>query len=258
MGVIGTRMGQVDLDFKPSVPVFDANVAVGRRHDRVVREETVEGTLEAMKQAGVGRALVYGQHAATFDPSAGNELLMEMIGGEPSLVPQLVCNPSYDDLAAFAAGALERRVRSVRMLPRYSDFPFRGWVVRPWLTWLAAEKIPLWLPAEETDPGDLHDTIAQHPDVNIVLCEVHYRHVPWALPLLRSLSNVYVELSRFVISDGMARLLDAVGHRRILYGSRFPDAPMAPNLYMLHRCGLAEEVLRDICADNLRRLLGES
>ena len=50
-------MGKVDFDFKPSVPVFDANVSLGRRHDRRVSVDTAEGTLAAMNKAGVERAL---------------------------------------------------------------------------------------------------------------------------------------------------------------------------------------------------------
>ena len=83
-------MGQVDLDFKPSVPVFDANVCVGRRHDKRVAVDTVEGTLAAMRRAGIGRALVYSPHATYWDPEEGNEILLETVAGHPNLAPQFV------------------------------------------------------------------------------------------------------------------------------------------------------------------------
>ena len=38
-------MGKVDLNFMPNVPVFDANAALGRRHDKRVNVDTVEGTI---------------------------------------------------------------------------------------------------------------------------------------------------------------------------------------------------------------------
>ena len=53
----------------------------------------------------------------------------------------------------------------------------------------------------------------------------------------------------------MNTLIDAVGHERVLFGSRFPDSPMAPMLYSLHRSGLSEEELRAICSGNLEKLL---
>ena len=60
-------MGEVDLRFRPSVPVFDANMALGRRHDRRVLFDSVEDALREMDRAGVDRALVYSTVAAT-DP----------------------------------------------------------------------------------------------------------------------------------------------------------------------------------------------
>ena len=62
-------MGEVDLDFEPTVPVFDANVALGRRHDKPVSVDTAAGVLQVMDDSGVGRALVYAPHAATYDPA---------------------------------------------------------------------------------------------------------------------------------------------------------------------------------------------
>ena len=256
-------MGQVDLSFRPAVPVFDANVALGRRHDRVVSEDGADGTLKEMDRLGVGRALVYAPHAATFDTMEGNETLLEMVGGEPRLVPQFVANPAYDDLRSFAPAVRAAGVRSLRMFPAFHDYPFRDWMLGPWLEWLEDEELPVWLPveyeenqtAEKLDPHEVYDTLKAHPKVNAVLTEVQYKHFSWAIQLLRSLPNVYLELSRWVIMDGVPRLLDAVGDERILYGSRFPDGAMGPQLYNLHNHGLDKAALANICSRNLERIL---
>jgi predicted TIM-barrel fold metal-dependent hydrolase len=257
-------MGQVDLNFKPSVPVFDANVALGRRHNRLVSVDTKEGTLEAMGLAGVGRALVYSPHAEFFDSEEGNRILLDTVQGEPGLVPQFICNPTFDDLDSFAEDVHERGVRSVRMSPTVHKYPFRDWVVGAWMDWLARENLPLWISAGEVapwlgtplDPAEFHDTIKNNPEVTLVLSEVHYSQARWAMPLLRSLPNVHIELSRFVTSDSIPRLVETIGHERILFGSGFPSSPMAPQLYNLHRCGLSGPTLEAICSGNLDRLLG--
>jgi predicted TIM-barrel fold metal-dependent hydrolase len=259
-------MGRVDLDFKPAVPVFDANVALGRRHDKRVVVDTVEGTLEVMDRSGVDRALVYAPHAATFDSRDGNAMLMEQIGGESRLVPQFVCSPAFHRLNAFAEEVREAGVRSVRMLPGLHNYPFRDWVIGPWLEWLADTRIPLWLPTDwqtglkgvgpfSIDPRDVYDTLKANPGVTAVLCEVRYDDASWALPLLRSLPNLHIEISRFVVTGGIEYLLEAAGEERILFGSRFPDSAMALHLYSLHHSGLGEQTLRAICAGNLDRLL---
>ena len=64
-------MGDVDLSVRPSVPVFDANVALGRRHDRRVAMNDVVGTLAEIDRTGVRRALVHVPHAAAYDSREG-------------------------------------------------------------------------------------------------------------------------------------------------------------------------------------------
>ena len=261
-------MGEVDLHFKPSVPAFDANVNLGRRHYKRVSVDTVEGTLDAMDKAGIQRALVYSHHAAYYDPGEGNQILLDMIQGQPRLVPQFAANP-MDDFDSFAAGVQEHGVRSIRMVPTISHYPFRDWALKPWLDWMAAERLPLWLPVEyrihfevtsrsdkDIDPTEVHDTLKAHPDLNTVLCDVKDTDFPWVMLLLKSLPNLYIELSGFVHPDGITMLIDAVGEERILFGSRFPEASMGPNLYQMHRYSLSEATLRAICSGNLERLLG--
>lgn len=248
-------MGQVDLNFKPSVSVFDSNMALGRRHDRPVRSHTTQGALDAMDTAGVQRAVVYTQHAVEFDGPEGNELLLDMIDGEPRFVPQFAINPGYDDMETFSADIREHGVRSVRMTPKLHDYPFLDWVVGPWLDWFSDANIPLWINAWQIDPGELYDAIRDNPNLDVVLSEVHYQHSNWAVPLLASLPNVSVEISRFVNMGGIDILIDTVGERRILFGSRFPDSPIAPQIYHLHQCGLSETTLGAICSGNLERLL---
>ena len=257
-------MGEVDLHFKPSVPVFDANVALGRRHDRRVNVGSAEETLQAMDRTGVDRAVVYTPHAVGYDSREGNDYLIELAHGESRFVPQFVCNPSYDDLDTIAAQVRQHSVSSVRMMPAVHHYPFRDWIVKPWLDWLAAENLPLWLPVEYDflpyrehvlDAHELHETLEAHPDVSAVLCEAQYHEMSWVMPLLRSLPNLYIELSRTVNTDGVARMLDAVGEERLIFGSRFPDGSISPMLYALHRCGLSDKSLAAVCAGNLERLL---
>ncbi len=257
-------MGEVDLDFEPTVPVFDANVALGRRHDKHVAVDTVAGVLQVMDDSGVGRALVYAPHAVTYDPRDGNAMLVEQIGGEARLVPQFVCSPVFDRLDDFADEVEAAGVRSVRMVPGLHSYPFRDWVVGRWLDWMADTRTPVWLHTQwqtwlsggdNLDPRDVYETLKARPDVTAVLSEVKYDDISWALSLLRSLPNLHIEISRFVVGGGIEYLLEAAGESRIMFGSRFPDSAMPLHLYGLHHSGLSDETLSAICAGNLERLL---
>ena len=248
-------MGEVDLNFKSSVPTFDACVALGRRFNRYVRSDTLEGLITTMDRAGVDKALAYSPHAIDFATVEGNELLMQQIAGEPRVVPQFVGNPTYDDMDAFASQLHELAVRSVRMAPATHRYPFTDWVVGDWLEWLASENLPLWLDSKEFDPTQVHDTLKNHPDTPVVFSEVHYTQAAWSVPLLKSLPNTYIEISRFVVPDGYQKLIDKVGIDKVIFGSRFPDSSMAPPLYALHRMNLSDEDLQAVCSGNLERLL---
>ena len=264
-------MGEVDLRFRPSVPVFDANMALGRRHDRRVLFDSVEDALREMDRAGVERALVYSTVAAT-DPIGGNRWLEATLENEPRLVPQLVGSPARDDLERFAGAMAAGEASSMRMLPALHGYPLRQWVVGEWFEWASAARVPVWLPVnygaprrgevlgylDEFDPSALYDTLSDFPDLNVVLTEVQYAQAPWALALMKALPNLHMEISRFVSTDGVAKLLGIAGESRVLFGSRFPDSPLAAQLYHLHRYGLPESTLRAICAGNLERLLGSA
>ncbi len=257
-------MGKVDLNFKPSMPVFDANVALGRRHDQVVNKDTPEQLFEEMGRAGVDRALVWHPHGVAYDSIEGNLILMELIHGDSRLVPQFLCNPSFDDFDALTRSIKDAAVRSIRMVPQYQHYPFREWVVGPWLDWMEREGIALWLPSTytvfgnttELNASDVYDTIKEHPRLNVVLSEIHYSNVSWAVPLLKSLPNVHVETSRLTIADPINRFLEFMDEERILFGSRYPTSAMGIHVYALHHMGLSESTVRAVCSGNLERLLG--
>ncbi len=260
-------MGNVDFDFKPSVPVLDSNMSLGRRHDKPVNVDSVEGVRSEMERAGIGRGLVYAPHAAIFDSGEGNRTLIETVRSSDELLPQFVCNPSFDDLSEFAAHVDSEGVRSIRIFPGLHNYPFRPWVIGPWLDWLAETGIPVWLPVEfeligpipstnPVDPRDIYDTLSQRPEIKAVLSEAKYNDSSWALPLVRSLPNLNFEISRFVPGGGITSVIEAIGPERMLFGSRFPDFALSPHLFSLHRSGLSEDALKAICAGNAERLLG--
>ncbi len=232
----------------------------------MVSVDSADGARAEMERAGISRAIAYAPHAAAYDSGEGNAMLMDAVRGSHDLLPQFVCNPASDDLAKTAAHVEAEGVRSVRMLPGLHNYPFRPWVVEPWLDWLADARIPVWLPVEydllgavySLDPRDVYDTLSERQDVRAVLSEAKYHDASWALPLVRSLPNLDFELSRFVVTGGITSAIEAIGPERVLFGSRFPDSAMSPQLYSLHHCGLDDDDLRAICADNAERLLGLS
>lgn len=238
--------------------VFDANIALGRRHNKRVSADNVSDIIEAIDYAGVDQALVYSAHANDFGANAGNKILTEMTKNEPRLIPQYVCNPTDNDLESFAQTLKDNDITSVRMFPFSHGYPFVDWIVKSWLNVFSDEQIRLWLPANDLDPVQIYNTIKEFPDTPIVICEVHYKHIPWILPLIRTLKNIYIEISWFYTANGITTLIETIGADRIIFGSRFPHAPIPPQLYSLHHYSLDKHTLESICSGNLQNLLGET
>lgn len=242
--------------FQPTVPVFDGHAALGRRHDQRVTEDTPDGLLRTMANAGISQALVYHRYAVEYDTALGNRLLLECIEKRPALVPQFVVNMPSDPLPEFIRRTRAVGVRSLRVCPKRHLYPFTRWVAGEWLDWMASDGIGLWLPLDEVDVRDVYDTVSAYPSLRVVLSGVHYSHFAALWPLVRALPNTFVELSRFDIMEGVNLLINRIGHERLIFGSHFPDLDPAPYLFYLHRCALDETMLRAICHDNLAGLLG--
>jgi len=242
--------------FKPDVPVFDGNAALGRRHDQRVRSDSREGVIAAMDRAGIGRALVHTPYAVTYDTQAGNRHLLDLIGGEARLAPQFVVNFTADAVEAFAKNVEGAGVRSLRAFPKTHLYPLTPWAVGEWGDWMAGAGVGLWASANEVEPRDLYDVASAWGGLRVVLTDVHYVHHAVLQPLLRGLPNLYVDLSRYDVPNAVERLVARMGPDRLLYGSAFPDLDPAPYLFYLHRCGFDRGTLQAICHDNLVRLLG--
>lgn len=249
-------MGEVDLEFKPLVPVFDANVALGRRHDKRVVSDTTEGLFKAMDNSGVDRAVVYSPHAEHFDIFEGNRQLAELTIKHPNLFPQFVANPATENISEFITEINKYDVTSVRLSPKEHRYPLTEWIVADWIDWFESVNMPVWIPVDFAEPTQIFDIALNRPGLKIVLAEVHYIHVPWVMPLLSRLSNISIEISRFVIGDGIARLVNLVGQDRIIFGSRFPESSMGQQIYNLHHNNLNLSELSAICSDNVESLLG--
>ena len=99
----------VSLNFRASVPVFDANVGVGHRHDRPSPFNNPDELLEEMHRHGVERAVIYHVHGESISSVEGNEFLVKWADGHKNFTLQLHHSGcARHELEAMCAGNLER------------------------------------------------------------------------------------------------------------------------------------------------------
>ncbi|MCL4859428.1 MAG: hypothetical protein KJZ93_08475 [Caldilineaceae bacterium] len=245
------------LSFRPRVPVFDANVRVGHRHDQPAPFADRSALLAEMDRHGVTRAVVYHAQTEEISPIEGNYLLEAWLADDERLTPQWSIMPTAASLAQIQSLHAEGRVSSVRLHDTWSaGLPFRPWAYDELLGWLSAQRIPAWIPLPELDPDQLVATLQRHPDLVTVLVGAHYAHHLLVRPLLSVLPNAHLELSRYEPIGEVETLCRAFGAWRLVYGSWCPRYAMGPILFYLHQTDLSDKELALVCGGNVQRLLG--
>jgi hypothetical protein len=244
------------LNFRPRVPVFDANVRVGHRHDEPSPAPDRAALLAEMDRHGVARAVIYHAQTEEISPLDGNGFLEAWLNEDGRLVPQWSVLPTAASLAQIHALQAQGRVSSVRLHETWpAGLPFRPWAYGDLLAWLSDQRIPVWISLLTIDPDDLVTTLAAFPDLVTVLVGAHYVHHLWVRPLLKTLPNAHLELSRYEPIGEIEALCRQFGAERFVYGSWYPRYAMGPMLFYLHHTALPAEELALICAGNLERIL---
>lgn len=247
------------LSFKPRVPVFDANVQVGNPHNEVSPCPDRKSLLEEMDIHGIERAVIYHALSDLTSPVDGNQQLETWLSDDGRLHPQWTAHPLPRSLKQLQDLHAHGRVSSVRLAGLdIVDFPFLPWSYGPLLDWLSQEEIPLWIAIPEMNPRDLVETLQAYPDLEAVLVGAHYMHAMWVQPMMKTLPNVHLELSRFEPIGQLEDLLSEFGVHRFVYGSWYWRLAMGPMLFYLHHVGLSDEDLALVCGGNLMRILGET
>lgn len=241
--------------FRPRVPVFDANVRVGDLHYQPSPCRNREQLLAEMDRHGVDRALIYHAQTEEVSPLDGNGFLEEWLD-ESRLFPQWSVTPTPDSLAQIQGLHEQGRVHSVRLHnARRVGLPFRPWACGTLLTWLSENRIPLWIPLPDADADEVAMTLSEFPELVTVLVGAHYSHALWVRPLMTTLPNAYLELSRIEPLGEMEALCGEYGAERFVYGSWYDRLAMGSMLFYLHHTDISESELELICAGNLHRIL---
>ncbi len=245
----------IQFTFKPRVPVFDANVRVGDLHYQPSPCRNRDQLLSEMDRHGVEKALIYHAQTEEVSPIDGNGFLEEWLDSS-RLFPQWSITPTPDSLAQVQSLHGQGRVRSVRLHnARRVGLPFRPWACGTMLSWLSENRIPLWIPLPDADADELAMTLSAFPELVTVLVGAHYSHALWVRPLMTTLPNSYLELSRIEPLGEVEALCDEYGAERFVYGSWYDRFAMGTMLFYLHHTDISRSDLELICAGNLLRIL---
>jgi predicted TIM-barrel fold metal-dependent hydrolase len=222
----------------------------------------VASLLTSMDRAGIERALVWHVAQREYAVPEGNRLLAQAIAAHRDrlsgcwalLPPQC---PELPPLPEFLAQMAAAGVHALRAFPAHQNWLLRREVMGDELDAFAAAGVPLLF-----SPGDvggwsaLYDLLAAWPALTVVICDVGM----WGpdrlvRPLVQRYPNVYLELSQYIVADGIRAFVEACGAQRLLYGSGYPDWEHGSMMLALRHAEISASAKAAIAAGNLERLL---
>lgn len=221
-----------------------------------------DALLRALDRAGIERALVWHVAQREYAVPEGNRLLAAAVRGQTDrlagcwalLPPQCAELPP---LPQFLDEMSAAGVRALRAFPAQQNWLLRREVMGEWFDVLAARGVPLLLsPADVGGWPGLYDVLAAWPALRVVLCDVGL----WGpdrlvRPLVGRYPHVYMELSQYILADGIRAFVESCGAERLLYGSGFPDWEHGGMMLALRHAQIPESAKAAIAAGNLERLL---
>jgi hypothetical protein len=205
------------------------------------------------------------RHRACLQTSAhlGNDVLMEEIAGQATLIPAWFVTPDGRDPEYNPRLTLLRMLAAGGRLA-WTDAPAQGFSLAPWCAGklyeaLQERRVPLLMEYATVNLNDLHDAMEAYPGLRVVLLQVprvgRNRLVEPLLELHPELHLCFAP--SFSIHCGWPDLCRRHGAHRFVWGSHYPEAEGGAAVTGLMYAGLAPEDLRAVAYGNLERLLAE-
>lgn len=245
----------------PRIEFFDFNVILGRPNiPRYRFSDDPAAINEELAALGITGALVRHTFGEESHPVIGNARLMEAIAPFDNMRPAWAVLPhwtgEFPHPRELTADMKSSGVTAAVMYPLTHGVTMRPSVVGPLLEALEEAKIVLAVPQLQI-PFPVVEQIAQaHPSLAIVLLEVAYSSTRELYPLLEHCPNVRIEISTYMVHQGIEEICRLFGAGRLLFGSRYPFYNPGAAVAGIAYAKVSDDEKRLISAGNAVALLG--
>lgn len=229
--------------------------------------------LEELRRNHVVQSAPYHVLAKAYEANYGNHLLMEEIGDEKDeMIPTWVVVPSEEGMGCSPKVYADRMeaagVKAARLFPssvgnpaKATRYAFAKWFYGDFLEEFERRHIPIAVEfspnrRDEPDWPKLYGVAKEFPKLNIVLAD-GFQRTSWTLiKLLRECQNLYVLTSGLDVHRQVEYMVNQVGPRRIIAGSKFPVSTVGTMVGQVLFSNLTFEQKKLIAGDNARRIMG--
>ena len=220
--------------------IVDAYCGIGpwAAKDKITPCEPAE-ILAIMDSCGVGSAIVFGNPIAcnAWAPDA-NRLAAETAAALPDrFIPAFVLAPRpYNEsvtTADFAVAMKQAQAKAAWLCPAHQQHGVSLWLIGDLLSMCVQKRIPLFLPADNVSPDQIHDICRGFPKLRLILANLGYRSDNWLYPLLKLHGELRVCLGPTYIPPlGPEQFVRHFGAERMIFGSGLPQ--FAPGGLIAH------------------------
>jgi len=222
-----------------------------------------------MNRDNIGRAVIASLRSVFDAVDLGNDEVFEAVARFPDrLIPSIVVNP-YESWYSrdYLAECREKGAKVLRLFPFNHAYPLRspdngkldqlmqdaaelGYVAvisyRLFMNWYFNV-----LPT-----GDVYDFATRYRNLPIVIETANYSEFSPTVEAAKANPNIYVGLSALTFMDGVERLVEELGAKRILAGTCAPLQIPSCGTIKVREALIGEDDKADILGGNVVRLLG--
>ena len=251
---------------------FDCNATIGKLAVPALGSWlSAEAIVEEMDRFAIKEALVAHAWSREIEPSVGNAKLRTAVeAGGGRLHGLWTVNPHHGRISPpepeAVAELLAAGMRAAVVHPNPTlvimdeGIHARHFVLHQAVTGLLfaeleQHRIPLFIDMAQLRWDEVYDTCAAHPDLPLVLMNVHYTHKRSLFAGLENYPNLHFEISGWHVHEGIEELVREFGASQVLFGSRLPTYTAAAAMAMVLYAGVPVEAKAAIAGGNLRRLL---
>jgi len=252
------------MTMQEELNIIDVNSGLGHVPGKSGSLRTAGELLGVMDRLGIRTALVHNPEAVKGNWQHGNARLMDIIRGQPRLMPCWVVVPDASAgprPPALVAAMRAAGVKAARLCPRSQRHLLNRVVCGPLLDALSQARLPVVLDFEIYGWGDTPDwpAVAElaegWPRLPLIIPGCVLGAARNLYPYFKRCPNLYLDIGAFQEIDGLARFIRTFGAHRALYGSYFPHRGHEISLGLLQGRQLDPASRAAVAGNNLQTLL---
>jgi len=251
--------------------MIDVNAFIGNFPFRRLAATKPDELQDMLKCEGINCALVSPIEGIFYEePQIVNEELFTQLTNSSMLMPVAVLNPTLSNWQKSLNRCCDQyQIAAVKLHPNYHCYNLSdagaqdlikavGKIGLPVIVQLRVQDTrshhPL-MKVPDVSVTDVIEVAKALPEVKIVLGGVKWHEATSQTANIKSLPNLWLDISHVEVVDGLRRLIDVYGTERILFGTHAPFFYVRSAIIKLNEAQLSHEERETITRRNAERLL---